>query len=70
MGVERGNSNVRVLLDGRPIADEAAGEDVSDSIARVGDQRLYRLVDLPRAGDHTLTLELEPGVNGYAFTFG
>ena len=36
----------------------------------VGDQRLYSLVDLPKAGVHTLTLEFERGVAGYAFTFG
>jgi Thioredoxin like C-terminal domain len=33
-------------------------------------QRLYRLVDLNRAERHVLTLELSPGVSGYAFTFG
>ncbi len=70
IGAERGAANVRVRLDGEPIPDAATGEDVSGSLARIGDQRLYRLVDLPRAGDHTLTLELDPGVSGYAFTFG
>ena len=33
-------------------------------------QRLYRLVDLPRAGRHELELRFEPGISGYAFTFG
>ena len=33
-------------------------------------QRLYRLVDLPRAGRHVLSLRFAPGVAGYAFTFG
>jgi hypothetical protein len=33
-------------------------------------QRLYELVDLPRAGRHRLTLNLDPDVSGYAFTFG
>jgi hypothetical protein len=33
-------------------------------------QRLYRLVDLPRAGRHRLTLDFGAGVSGYAFTFG
>ena len=35
-------------------------------------QRLYRLVDLPRAGGgtHQLELRVEPGIHGYAFTFG
>jgi hypothetical protein len=33
-------------------------------------QRLYRLADLPQPGRHALTLQLDPGVSGYAFTFG
>ena len=33
-------------------------------------QRLYRLVELPHVGGHLLELEFEPGVSGYAFTFG
>ncbi len=33
-------------------------------------QRLYELVSLPRAGEHRLNLRVEPGVAGYAFTFG
>ena len=61
---------VRVTLDGRPIPDSLAGEDVSDAEAVVSAQRLYRLVDLPRAGRHVLTLRFAPGVAGYAFTFG
>jgi thiol-disulfide isomerase/thioredoxin len=62
--------SVRVLLDGRPIPARLAGADVHGAAARIGPQRLYRLVDLPRAGRHTLTLEFEPGIDGYAFTFG
>jgi cytochrome c biogenesis protein CcdA/thiol-disulfide isomerase/thioredoxin len=33
-------------------------------------QRLYELVDLPRAGRHRLDLSVAPGISGYAFTFG
>ncbi len=33
-------------------------------------QRLYELVALPRAGEHLLNLRVDPGVSGYAFTFG
>ena len=33
-------------------------------------QRLYTLLSLPRTEEHTLTLRFEPGVAGYAFTFG
>ena len=50
----------------RPIA----GDDVHGGVATISDQRLYRLVDLPRAGHHTLELRFEPGIEGYAFTFG
>jgi cytochrome c biogenesis protein CcdA/thiol-disulfide isomerase/thioredoxin len=61
---------VRVLLDGRPIPNRLAGEDVHGGVATVSAQRLYRLVDLPKAGHHLLTLRFEPGITGYAFTFG
>ena len=58
------------LLDGEPIAAGDAGEDVAAGVATIDEQRLYRLVDLPEAGEHTLTLRFEPGIAGYAFTFG
>ena len=45
---------------------EVGAVDVRDS----GRQRLYRLVELPRAERHVLTLELPAGTSGYAFTFG
>ncbi|HEY1285426.1 MAG TPA: cytochrome c biogenesis protein DipZ [Solirubrobacterales bacterium] len=61
---------VRVLLDGRPIGAGAAGADVHGGIVTVRSQRLYGLVQLPRVEHHVLRLEPEPGVMGYAFTFG
>jgi cytochrome c biogenesis protein CcdA/thiol-disulfide isomerase/thioredoxin len=61
---------VRVSLDGRPVPDELAGCDVRDGSVLVDRQRLYRLVELPRAERHLLTLEFDQGVSGYAFTFG
>ncbi len=70
LGAEGGPSDVRVALDGKPIRAAFAGEDVAGGSVRVTGQRLYRLVDLPRAGRHTLTLKVAPGVAGYAFTFG
>jgi cytochrome c biogenesis protein CcdA/thiol-disulfide isomerase/thioredoxin len=70
LGSERGARRMRVLLDGAPIPDRLAGEDMSDGFATISEQRLYRLVELPDAGRHTLTLEPEPGIEGYAFTFG
>jgi hypothetical protein len=61
---------MRVLLDGRPIPDALAGSDVHGGVATISSQRLYTLVNLPRAGSHLLRLEPEPGIGGYAFTFG
>jgi thiol-disulfide isomerase/thioredoxin len=61
---------LKVLLDGRPIPDSAAGDDVRNGRATIAGQRLYRLVDLPSPGEHVLTLEPQAGVAGYAFTFG
>jgi cytochrome c biogenesis protein CcdA/thiol-disulfide isomerase/thioredoxin len=60
---------VQVFLDGKP-ARAVAGEDVRGGSVTVRGERLYRLVNLPRAGDHRLRLRFERGVTGYAFTFG
>jgi thiol-disulfide isomerase/thioredoxin len=70
LGADDGPGRVEVELDGRPITDRDAGEDVRGGVVRVSRQRLYRLVDLPEAGQHKLTLRFSPGVSGYAFTFG
>ena len=60
----------RVELDGRPIAASDAGDDVRDATVTVRRQRLYHLVALDGPAEHVLTLRLEPGVSGFAFTFG
>jgi hypothetical protein len=61
---------MQVLLDGRPAGRGTAGPDVHGGAVSVGAQRLYRLVSLPKAGDHQLELRPEAGTRGYAFTFG
>jgi cytochrome c biogenesis protein CcdA/thiol-disulfide isomerase/thioredoxin len=61
---------LRVELDGKPLPNSLAGQDVRNGIAQIGPQRLYRLVDLPAVGRHRLTLRFAPGISGYAFTFG
>jgi hypothetical protein len=61
---------MQVLLDGQPIPNSLAGPDVHGGTATISSQRLYRLVDLPHAGRHLLTLRLASGAAGYAFTFG
>ncbi len=70
MGSPDRDREVRVLLDGRPITAKDAGSDVDDGVVTVGQERLYRLVDLGRAEDRVLSLEFEDGLSGYAFTFG
>ena len=60
---------VEVELDGRPIRAEDAGADVRRGRVTVRGQRLYRLVELDKTGQHRLRLRFAPGVAGYAFTF-
>ena len=57
-------------LVARPGRAVDAGPDVRGGLARVGFQRLYRLIDLPRARSGTLTVRPQAGVRAYAFTFG
>ena len=65
-----GRGTVEVLVDGRPAGPRVAGADVHGGRVTVTSQRLYRLVDLPVVERHRLRLELQPGISGYAFTFG
>jgi cytochrome c biogenesis protein CcdA/thiol-disulfide isomerase/thioredoxin len=62
--------DLQVLLDGRPVGDGEAGEDVRGGRVTVREERLYRLVSLARVEDRRLTLRVPAGVTGYAFTFG
>ena len=62
--------DLQVLLDGRPVADGEAGEDVRGGRVTVREERLYRLVSLPNVEDRRITLRVPDGVTGYAFTFG
>ena len=70
LGSQAKARTVQVLLDGKPVPASLAGQDVHGGTATISNQRLYRLVDLPRAGRHLLTLRFAPGIAGYAFTFG
>ncbi len=70
LGSSQRPRRLRVLLDGHPIPASLSGADVRGSTATVSFQRLYRLVELPNVQRHVLSLEFEPGLTGYAFTFG
>jgi cytochrome c biogenesis protein CcdA/thiol-disulfide isomerase/thioredoxin len=70
MGSPGNPQPVRVLLDGQPIPQSRAGADVHEGLATVGFDRLYRLVELPNVQEHTLAVQVSPGVAVYDFTFG
>ncbi len=56
LGSEDGPRELEVLLDGEPISPPTPARTSPGQPSTVTDQRLYRLVDLPRAGRHTLEL--------------
>ncbi len=59
LGTDGKPGTVQVLLDGKPVKTVTVDKD-----------DLYRLTDLPEAGEHLLELRFSPGVEAYAFTFG
>ncbi len=60
LGTDSGPKRVRIVLDGKAVR-----------TVRVTDDRLYTLAQTPDdSGEHDLLLELEPGTEAYAFTFG
>ena len=54
-----GDGNVRVLLDGK-----------QQRVVRVNGSRLYTLLSSAKLREGLLELRFDPGVRGYAFTFG
>jgi hypothetical protein len=71
LGPSRGHSGlVQVLLNGKPIPADGAGDDVHGGLVTVNRQRLYNVVKLPHSGNGYLTLRVQNGVSAYSFTFG
>ncbi len=68
--------NVRVLIDGRPLALNEAGTDISfddqgNSFVEVGTSDMYHIVQLPEYSKHELQLSSNSNqLSIYAFTFG
>lgn len=62
-----------IYLDGRPLPPEHFGADVEPGappFVRVSAPRMYRLIDSPTFGTHTLDVVVtHPGWRGYALTF-
>ena len=65
-----GKSVYLVLGSGEPAQVEVFVDGRHERTVTVDGQRLYELMRRPRAGEHRLRLEFDPGVAGYAFTFG
>ncbi len=62
---------LKVYLDGIPVTTDFQGEDVINGNVKVTTDRLYKLINLPAPGAHTLLLEiLDADIELYAFTFG
>jgi hypothetical protein len=61
----------RVLVNGKPIAQNARGTDVdSNGYFTVKGQRLYNLVKLKNDAHFTITVQVPKGISAYDFTFG
>ncbi len=65
---------ISVTLDGKQLSAEAGG-DVSveggKSLAKIGEDRLYKLIEGKDYGEHTLEMTVgKPGLKAFAFTFG
>lgn len=62
---------LRVLLNGKPLNEDTAGEDTKGGVVTVDADRLYKLIKLPTPGEHLLKLEFpDDNLELYAFTFG
>lgn len=68
---KNGTAKFNVFLDGEKIGSEDAGNDVTEGSVNVTENRLYHLVHLKKAEDHTLRLKfLDNNASVFAFTFG
>ena len=65
-----GKSVYLVLGSDEPARVDVVVDGEHERTVTVDGQRLYTLMKRPRPGEHELTLKFDPGVTGYAFTFG
>ncbi len=63
-------TGIQILLDGKPVTSNDAGQDTKDSVAVISENRLYNIISSKQAGSHTLTIIGQPGFEIYTFTFG
>ena len=63
--------DVEVILDGKPLARDMAGEDVHNGVVSIKENRLYSLVKGSSYGEHILKLIVKNrGLRAFTFTFG
>lgn len=63
-------NNIQVLLDGKAVTSDDAGQDLKNGVASISEHRLYNLISLKQQGSHTITIIGHPGFQIYTFTFG
>lgn len=69
--VASGESDLTILLDGKPISQENSGADIKDGKVHTSESRLYNLVKAKESGKHTIEIQVSrPGFEIYTFTFG
>jgi thiol-disulfide isomerase/thioredoxin len=70
--VSDGQSELTILLDGKPISQSDAGSDVTENgNVKISGATLYNLVNTSEPEKHTLEIQVNrPGFEIYTFTFG
>jgi len=61
---------IQILLDGKTITGDDAGQDTKNGTVVISEHRLYNIISSKQAGSHTLTIIGHPGFEIYTFTFG
>lgn len=64
------DTTIQILLDGKPVTSDDAGQDTKNGIATISENRLYNIISSKQTGSHTLTIIGHPGFEIYTFTFG
>jgi hypothetical protein len=63
-------TGLQILLDGKNVTSDDAGQDFENGMVTISDHRLYNIISSKQAGSHTLVIIAHPGFEIYTFTFG
>jgi thiol-disulfide isomerase/thioredoxin len=66
----KGKATATVLLDGKPVPPSLLGDDATGGTIVIDRDDLFRVLKLPSASIHRLTLTVSKGFQLYTFTFG